>query len=547
MTTDYYKTLEVDREASLDVIEAAYRRLALRYHPDRNPDVDAVRKMQALNEAYAVLRDSVKRQQYDRTLESATAAQQSAQPPRDYTTGYHADSTYSRRQRPTIPISCQSYGRTDVTLRLAAFPYVFSIILFTFQRAWGGLYCKKCREKEMFKAKLISTFFGWWGLPWGPLFTLGALFRSSEGIVPKDENAAYLRQLCLFFLDQGNTLQAKRALSASLRYEYLPEVDIFYRGVFGESPDAVDLVEEKGRYGWMQILVVIGLFSLAIWMCSPVTTPPNPPRMPTPTVNPAFNQLGIALPTRTPIPTRNPTPAGRATLAPTAWAINPPTASPEPSSTLLPPTGRVSTGVFNVRSAPGGRLSGLGLRIGQEVAILGQYAKCTWLQIETDTGRTGWIAMDDSKITLSRDCESIPPAVYRPPSSMIYKDSTQKGLGELTILNSDAHDAVVYIADFRNKSSAIAYVRADDEYTITSIRDGDYRVYVRYGEDWTGDYFLRNQTRERFEDSINFSTESRTDGSVHYRTWTITLYPVPGGNAETEPVAEDDFPEIPLQ
>ena len=57
MTTDYYKTLEVDREASLDVIEAAYRRLALRYHPDRNPDADAVRKMQALNEAYAVLRD----------------------------------------------------------------------------------------------------------------------------------------------------------------------------------------------------------------------------------------------------------------------------------------------------------------------------------------------------------------------------------------------------------------------------------------------------------------------------------------------------------
>jgi molecular chaperone DnaJ len=55
MTTDYYKTLEVDREASLDVIETAYRRLALRYHPDRNPDADAVPKIQALNEACAAL------------------------------------------------------------------------------------------------------------------------------------------------------------------------------------------------------------------------------------------------------------------------------------------------------------------------------------------------------------------------------------------------------------------------------------------------------------------------------------------------------------
>jgi len=536
MTTDYYKTLEVDRAASLDVIEAAYRRLALRYHPDRNPAADAVRNMQALNEAYAVLRDSVKRQQYDRTLESASAAQQSAQQPRDYTTGYHADSAYSRRQRPTIPISCQSCGGTDATLRLVAFPYVFSIILFTFQRAWSGLYCKKCREKEMFKAKLVSTFFGWWGLPWGPIYALGALFRSSEGAVPKDENAAYLRQLCLFFLDQGNTLQAKRALSASLRYEYLPEVDIFYRGVFGESPDSVDPVEKKGSYGWMQILVVIGLFLLAIGMCSPVMNQPIPPRTPTPIVNPALNQLAIVPPARTPIPTRTPTPARRITPAPAAWATIPPTASPEPSPTPLPPTGRVSTGVFNVRSAPGGQLSGMSLRIGQEVAILGQYAKCTWLQIEAEDGRTGWIAMDDRKIKLSRDCDSIPFAVYRPPSFMVYAPSTLSGNGALKILNNDSRDAVVYLTDLQNNPVAVAFVRAYEEYIITGIRNGDYNVFVLHGEDWNGEHFLDKQSRKRFEDVFDFPA-----------LWSITLSPSVGGNATTETVAEDDFPEMPLQ
>lgn len=45
----YYETLEVDRKASLDVIEAAYRRLALRYHPDRNSAPDALQRMQNLN------------------------------------------------------------------------------------------------------------------------------------------------------------------------------------------------------------------------------------------------------------------------------------------------------------------------------------------------------------------------------------------------------------------------------------------------------------------------------------------------------------------
>jgi formylglycine-generating enzyme len=62
---NYYKTLQVDPEAENEVIIAAYKRLALKYHPDTNKSPDATAQMQAINEAYAVLSDKAKRADYD--------------------------------------------------------------------------------------------------------------------------------------------------------------------------------------------------------------------------------------------------------------------------------------------------------------------------------------------------------------------------------------------------------------------------------------------------------------------------------------------------
>lgn len=63
---DYYKILGVDRKASADDIRKAYRKLALKYHPDRNPgDKAAEDRFKEINEAYQVLSDSDKRARYD--------------------------------------------------------------------------------------------------------------------------------------------------------------------------------------------------------------------------------------------------------------------------------------------------------------------------------------------------------------------------------------------------------------------------------------------------------------------------------------------------
>ena len=64
---DYYEVIGVDRSASADQIKSAYRKLALKYHPDRNPDNEAAEEsFKEAAEAYEVLSDNDKRSRYDR-------------------------------------------------------------------------------------------------------------------------------------------------------------------------------------------------------------------------------------------------------------------------------------------------------------------------------------------------------------------------------------------------------------------------------------------------------------------------------------------------
>ena len=78
---DYYKTLGVDRKASQDEIKKVYRKLAMKYHPDKNPDdKTAEEKFKEINEAYQVLSDSEKRARYDQLGSSYSQWQQRGAP-----------------------------------------------------------------------------------------------------------------------------------------------------------------------------------------------------------------------------------------------------------------------------------------------------------------------------------------------------------------------------------------------------------------------------------------------------------------------------------
>lgn len=63
---DYYKVLGVDKKSTPDEIKKAYRKLAMKYHPDRNPDnKEAADKFKEINHAFSILGDPAKRSQYD--------------------------------------------------------------------------------------------------------------------------------------------------------------------------------------------------------------------------------------------------------------------------------------------------------------------------------------------------------------------------------------------------------------------------------------------------------------------------------------------------
>ncbi|BCX02743.1 MAG: hypothetical protein KatS3mg053_0681 [Candidatus Roseilinea sp.] len=103
---NYYKLLQVDPSAEPEVITAAYRRLAMKYHPDTNGDsAEAKARMQALNEAYAVLSDPVRRAAYDRRL----AAENLSPSPQPRSNEWSApNATYTA---PPPPDACEAEGR----------------------------------------------------------------------------------------------------------------------------------------------------------------------------------------------------------------------------------------------------------------------------------------------------------------------------------------------------------------------------------------------------------------------------------------------------
>ena len=81
MKKTYYDILGVDRKATEQEVRAAYRRLVLKYHPDRNPDPAATEMFLKITRAYECLSDSGRRASYDRLLkleEQPAAPQQTA-------------------------------------------------------------------------------------------------------------------------------------------------------------------------------------------------------------------------------------------------------------------------------------------------------------------------------------------------------------------------------------------------------------------------------------------------------------------------------------
>lgn len=65
MFIDYYKILDIEKNSTPQEIKIAFRTQAIKWHPDKNPNIDVNEKMQLINEAYLILKDEEARRHYD--------------------------------------------------------------------------------------------------------------------------------------------------------------------------------------------------------------------------------------------------------------------------------------------------------------------------------------------------------------------------------------------------------------------------------------------------------------------------------------------------
>lgn len=121
--------------------------------------------------------------------------------------------------------ACEKCGRQDETLRAVVFPFVFSLVVVTFQRAFSGLWCARHRRGYLSLAGLITAAGGWLGIPYGFIFTPRALFHLARGGIQSPEaNFQILYAVGEKKEREGNIGGAIRCYEESLRFNDSPEV-----------------------------------------------------------------------------------------------------------------------------------------------------------------------------------------------------------------------------------------------------------------------------------------------------------------------------------
>jgi hypothetical protein len=201
----YYQKLGVSPDASTSEIKKAYRRLALELHPDRNPSKEATQLFQELTEAYNILSDPSKRAEYD-TLSAVID---------ESTEDYYEE----HEDEMPEPFPCTSCGQVPAQPRYAIFYSVKSFIFATHQTPVQGIFCRKCADNKSLQATLTTWLLGWWGFPWGPLYSLHALFVNLfGGKKPKDVNARILSYQAWAFARQGRSDLARAVSNIALKF-----------------------------------------------------------------------------------------------------------------------------------------------------------------------------------------------------------------------------------------------------------------------------------------------------------------------------------------
>lgn len=161
----YYAALGLSPGASITVIRAVYRQLAKECHPDTANCLDGGERFRRITEAYDALSNPTFKSSYDREPHQP---EQGA-------------SAHSEQSFQVDPVLCQVCGKVTAQPRRIAFWRVTGFILASHRNPVQHVYCSECASKEQWKSTLWTSLLGWWGIPWGPAWSIKHGVQNAAG------------------------------------------------------------------------------------------------------------------------------------------------------------------------------------------------------------------------------------------------------------------------------------------------------------------------------------------------------------------------------
>ncbi len=217
---NYYEVLGISHSATDLEIRAAFVRLIKEVHPDVNQGTEeSTHRTQLIIDAYSTLKDARKRREHDGKLEYRRTAHttSSSGPEYDDPEENEHQTTESEYTDP-VAYACDCCGRADVSLRYYIFAWVVSYILATRHGQTPLILCKICRFRKTFEYTLGTGLLGWWGFPWGIIYTLVGLIQNLlGGLYPRDFNAALLAAHGYALYTNGCYVEAMESILESNR------------------------------------------------------------------------------------------------------------------------------------------------------------------------------------------------------------------------------------------------------------------------------------------------------------------------------------------
>ena len=203
-----YATLGLRPSATQEEIRLAYRQLAKQYHPDRDKTPGAVKRFQAVAQAYQIIGNIEDRTKYDTW--SCNQSEQSAE------------------NEGAIPLLfCEQCNFSTPHLRIVAVHWVWSALIITRHGYRPMMLCSSCASRALCIANVKSALFGWWGFPFGPLLTPVAILKNTLAAPnPVDANVSMFIHQAAAYAQRGNldkAHQARRNAEVCARGEFLLE------------------------------------------------------------------------------------------------------------------------------------------------------------------------------------------------------------------------------------------------------------------------------------------------------------------------------------